>query len=260
MQQNRIYAIMLRHLVQLPQDVNQWASLLFWPCINIILFGLTGMWMRSTDSESALFALVAGVALWQFLVRVNFGVSLSFLQEVISQNVINLFSSPLTLAEWVCAIMLNGLILGTITYAFCISIVWALYGYNMLSLGLFIWYTTAQLFIAGSAIGFFGASLLMAWGTKVQALVFMVGITAAPLSGAFYPIDVLPQSVQYVAYALPLSHIFHGLFTYIQHHTWSIHNIIYATTLNILLITIALSCFTLTFYASKNRGFEHIDE
>jgi len=250
---------MLRHLVQLPQDVNQWTSIIFWPLLNITLFGMTGSWLHGS-SQAALFALVSGVSLWQLVIRTNFGISLGFLQEILSQNVTNLFSSPLTIAEWMCAMVFNGIILGSLTLAFCIAVVWLLFGFNMLALSPFIWYTSTQLFLAGTGVGFLGASLLMLWGTKVQTIIFMVGVAAAPLSGAFYPIPMLPHGLQYIAYALPFAHIFHGLYTYIQEGTWSIANIGYATMCNAALLGIAISCFIASFYASKNTGFKQTQE
>lgn len=256
---NRIRAIIMRHLVQLPQDVNQWTSILFWPLLNILLFGTTGSWLHETSSD-ALFALVSGVALWQLVVRTNFGVSLSLLQEILSHNVTNLFSSPLSIAEWVCAIIIYGALFGTITMLFCVGVVWYLFGFNMLRLGIYLLYTTLQLLIAGTSVGFIGASLLMLWGTRVQTLIFIVGVGTAPLSGAFYPIRMLPPQLQTVAYALPFAHIFSGLFTYIQDSMWSWNNVLYATATNVIIFTISIACFVTSFIISKDTGFKYTEE
>lgn len=256
---HRIRAIIMRHLVQLPQDVNQWASILFWPLLNILLFGTTGSWLHE-PSSNALFALVSGVALWQLVVRTNFGVSLSLLQEILSHNVTNLFSSPLSIAEWICAIIIYGAIFGTVTMLFCVGVVWYLFGFNMLNLGLYLIYTTIQLLIAGTGIGFLGASLLMLWGTRVQTLIFIVGVGTAPLSGAFYPIHMLPPTLQKIAYCLPFSHIFSGLFTYIQEDVWSWYNIAYATMTNATIFIISIICFVTSFMISKDTGFKYTEE
>jgi len=259
MKWHRIYAILLRHVIQLPQDVNQWTSIFFWPLINIMLFGTTGQWLHTTSSET-LFALVTGVALWQLAIRINFGISLGFLQEIFSRNVTNLFSSPLRIGEWVCAMLLHGLILGSLTASFCMWVVWMIFGINILSLGWYLVYTLFQIYIAGASLGFLGTSLLMLWGTKVQTIIFMIGVAAAPLSGAFYPIDMLPNALQYLAYALPFSHIFTGLFIYIQSGMWSHAHIMYATLLNSVFFTVAISCVIMSFYISKNTGFKETEE
>ncbi len=222
-------------------------------------FWKTGSWLHET-SHSALFSLICGVALWQLVVRTNFGISLSLLQEILSRNVTNLFSTPLQLAEWITAILLYSIAFGIVTLLFCTVVVWYIFGIHMLSLGVYLWYTTFQLLIAGSGIGFLGASLLMLWGTRVQTIIFMVGVGTAPFSGAFYPISMLPVSLQAIAYALPFAHIFGGLFTYIQHGMWNWSNIGYATLSNGVLFTIGIACFITSFILSKDTGFKYTEE
>jgi len=257
---HRINAITLRHLKQLPQDMNQWVSLMFWPFFNIILFGITGFWLKDGGNQYEFFALVAGVAFWQLVVRVNFGISIGFLQEIFSRNITNLFSSPLTPQEWMVAIALYSFCMGLFTMLFCVAIVWLLFGINILSLGLFAWYTFLQLFIAGTSFGFICTSLLMLWGTRAHMLIFVIGVAPAPISGAFYPVTTLPLTIQKIAYALPFAHIFYGLQTYIQSGVWSLPASLYTSALNLILLGIGYISFVKSFYISKRSGFQHTEE
>ncbi len=258
MKRNRIWAVVWRHLVQLPQDVNQWTSMLFWPILDIALFGFVGLWLHEGTAQAGFHALLAGVTLWQFLTRINFDISLSLLEEAWAHNTINLFASPLSIYEWLCGVIMKGIILGAVTFFANAAFVWLAYGYNVFSIGLFLGYTTLQLFLSGLMLGLFGAALLLRWGPRIQTFVFIIGFIASPIAGAFYPVYVLPDWLENIAYTTPLAHIFEGLYAYIQSGVWPVSQMIYATLLNGIYIAVALAAFLYAYTVAKDYGLERL--
>jgi len=248
----------LRHLKQLPQDFNQWTSIIFWPILDIALFGFVGVWFHQYARHEELAALIAGVTLWQVVARVNFDVSISLLEEAWSHNALNLFATPLSITEWLLGVVCKGLILGSVTLLVNIGFVWLTFGFNLLSIGVFFFYTIAQLIISGLGLGLIGAGLLFQWGPQIQTLIFIIGFIACPVSGAFYPVSILPTWLEQIAYALPFAYIFEGLFTYIQEGMWHTPHMLYATALNVLLIAIALMYFYYGYNVAKQHGIANL--
>lgn len=260
MKWNRIWAVTLRHLVQLPQDINQWTSMLFWPILDIMLFGFVGIWLHDNANQAEFHALLAGVTLWQFLTRINFDISLSLLEEAWAHNTVNLFASPMSIYEWLFGVIVKGIILGTVTFLANAAFVWLAYGYNLFSIGIFLGYTTLQLFLSGLFLGLLGAALLFRWGPRIQTFVFILGFITSPIGGAFYPVYVLPFWLQKIAYAMPIVYIFEGLYAFLQNNAWPLTHVIWGILLNILYIGAALALFTYSYRVSKQYGLERLTD
>ena len=58
------------------------------------------------------------------------------MEELLSRNVVNIFSTPLSLAEWIAAMMVLGLINIFFVIACCSLAIWLLYGINIFILGI----------------------------------------------------------------------------------------------------------------------------
>ena len=260
MKWHRIWAVVLRYLIKLPQDFNEWSSMFFWPVLDIALFGFVGVWLHGNASHTETATLLAGVTLWQLVVRANFDIALSLLEEVWTHNTVNLFATPLHIMEWASAVITRGFVLGIFTTGVNALFVWATYGYNLFAIGPFLLYTWTQLFISGVGLGLIGAALLLRWGPQVQTLIYMLGFIAAPISGAFYPVYVLPSWLQTVAYTLPLTYTFEGLYQYLEDGTWSSSAMLHTTILNGILITAALIIFHRCYNISKQYGLARLAE
>jgi len=226
MRWRRIWAIVVRHLVQLPHDFNQWTSITFWPMLDILLFGCVGVWFDHSAHPAECAALRAGVTLWQFITRINFDISLSLLEEAWVHNAVNVFATPLNISEWAIGVIMKGIILGLLTLWVNGTFVWLVFGYNMLYIGWYLLYTIVQLFLSGVARGLFGAALLLRWGPRIQTIMFMLGFIALPISGAFYPVAILPSWLQSIAYIFPFAYIFEGLYFFLYHSVWYISYIV----------------------------------
>ena len=200
MKWHRIWAMVVRHLRQLPSDFNKLSSIVYWPFLDIVIFGFVGSWVDSfTMLDTTKLILITNVVLWQIVVRADFGVSLNLLEEIWAHNISNLFSTPLTIWEWICATFIEGIIMLLGITAFCGIVVYLLYGYNIISLGFWLVPIIFLMFLSGLSIGFFTSSLLIYWGARIQTLAWMIGWIFAPVSGAYHPITVLPECLQTVA-------------------------------------------------------------
>lgn len=262
MKWHRIWAIVVRHLRQLPSDFNKLSSIVYWPFLDIVIFGFVGSWVDSfTMLDTTKLILITNVVLWQIVVRADFGVSLNLLEEIWAHNVSNLFSTPLTIWEWICATFIEGVIMLFGITAFCGAVVYALYGYNILSLGFWLVPIIFLMFLSGLTIGFFTSSLLIYWGVRIQTLAWMIGWIFAPVSGAYHPITVLPQFLQSVAHFLPLFYATQSIRVLFE---GSAENpsllLIKGYGLILIYLSISITLFVTMFKYSKQRGLHRLKD
>ena len=108
----RIGAMALRHLYLLRTSWPRLLELMYWPTVQMILWGLVSTFLLTNSSwvAPASGVLLAGVILWDVLFRGQLGLSLVFIEEMWSRNLGHLFSSPLRPWELIVALMMISLL------------------------------------------------------------------------------------------------------------------------------------------------------
>ena len=252
----RILAVMRRHILQMKKDLAKIFDMLYWPLVDIIVWGYTSMWLQKTGAPSfnVGLVLVSALSLWGVTWRSSLDISLSFIEEVWSRNIVNLFSSPLTIKEWITAVMILGFTRSLGVFLYTVFIVWLFYGWNVLSLGIVLIPFFILLMISGWAIGFFVAAFLVYSGRRFQSFIWSIGWLFSILGAVFYPVQVLPPWLQAISYALPISYVFESMRTYIQTGTIAYTYLGIAAVLNVVYISGALVFFKYMFNKSKQYG------
>src|SRR5581483_8640848 len=101
----RIWAIIQRHFIVISRSIDRMASVFYWPFINIILWGTTGVWLQQkVDAPHLAIILLTSLVLWQIVIRINAETARGVTEELLSHNIVNLFSTPLTFGEWLLGI------------------------------------------------------------------------------------------------------------------------------------------------------------
>jgi ABC-2 type transport system permease protein len=82
-----------------------------------------------------------------------------------------------------------------------------------------------------------------------------------PVSGVFYPIEVLPAWLQYVAAALPSSHVFEGMRAVLFEQRFRFDLFAYAALLNVAYLAAGIGVFLAFFRSARVHGqLLHIGE
>jgi ABC-2 type transport system permease protein len=256
----RIWTMVVRHLIQFPTDFNKLSSVFYWPLINIIVFGFTGSWLNSAASgaDENRFILLTGVVLWQVCTRSGYGVSINLLEEIWAQNLTNLFTTPLSIGEWILSTIVEGIIMLAAVITFCAGITFFFYGYNIFSMGLWFFPLVMLIFFSGLSIGFVASSLLIMWGTRIQTIAWIVSWLVAPISGAFYPIEVLPNWLQAVAKLYPLHYIFSCMRITLTSGSCPLHLFAKACAFTATYLVLTLLLFVTMFNKSKKYGLARV--
>jgi ABC-2 type transport system permease protein len=256
----RVWAIVLRHLLLTFRSLDRIFNVFYWPLLNIVLWGITSVWLQQQAKESHIIAMIlTGLILWQIVFRVNLETAKSLFEEIINQNLVNLFSTPLTLREWIAAIMILGIINMVLVMLCGIAAIWFLYGVNIFSLGWTLIPFMLLLLLSGWCIGFFICGLLIYWGMKAQDFIYTIGWLFAPFSAVYYPLAVLPGWVQSIARMLPMTYVFEGMRQVLKTGTISVSYLFLSFSLNILYLAGALYFFKHMFEKSKQKGLARLE-
>ena len=252
----RILAVMLRHLYVLRRSWPRLVDLAYWPTVQMILWGFVTVFFVQHSSwvANAAGVLISAVLLWDILFRANLGVSLSFLEEMWSRNLGQLFASPLKPAEMALATILISLVRTSIGVLPAVLLAWPLFDVWLFSLGPPLAAFFANLLIFGCAIGLFVSATILRLGLGAENLAWFAIFALAPLSGIYYPIDTLPPWLQPVAWALPSAHVFEGMRAVLFDDVFRVDLFLGAVGLNVLYLSGAVVFYLAMFHAARVRG------
>jgi ABC-2 type transporter. len=261
MKLHRINAVIKRHVLQMFKDVSRIFDMVYWPLVDIVLWGFTSLWMQNNTVASADrgFMLITGLVLWGVIWRSNIDVSLSFLEELQAKNLVNLFSSPLSLSEWITGMMLLGSLRSLYVFVYTTGIVWLLYGWNVYSIGLPLIAYFTLLLVSGWCIGFFIAGLLAYYGMRIQGFVWSVGWMFSIFGAIFYPLNVLPLWAQYICKALPIAHVLEAMRFQVQTNSVDTSSLAISLILNIFYLSLSLLFFYVMFNKSRVYGLARLE-
>lgn len=258
---HRIWAIVLRHLYNFRHSPDRFSDSFYWPVIDIALWGFTSNFIQKQGGgiPNLLLMLMSALVLWNVIWRGQYEITVNLLEEMWARNLVNLFSSPLKISEWIAAVMILGLMKLVMTELFAIFIVYILYAANVLSVGWYLLPFMASLLITGWAVGFFVAAFIIGFGTKIQTIAWTGAALLAPFSGVYYPTSILPQWAQKVAVILPSSYVFEGMREVLSKQTFPLDKLAKSFILNGFYVTFALFFFVFMFNRSKAKGLSRLE-
>lgn len=259
----RVYAMVLRHVYLMRKSWPRLLELAYWPSVQMILWGFIAKFL-ATQSEWVAQApglLIAAVLLWDVLFRSQLGVSLTFFEEMYSRNLGQLFVSPLRPYELVISKLVISLLRTLIGVGAAALLAIPLYHFSIFDLGFALIAFFASLMIMGWAIGLMVSALVLRYGLGAESLAWAAIFAAAPVSGVYYPIEVLPQWLQPIAWALPSSYVFEGMRAVMIDGVFRGDLLLRALGLNVLYIAAGAATFLAAFRAARMRGLLlHIGE
>jgi ABC-2 type transport system permease protein len=257
---SRIKGIFFRYFYVLLKGPQQLSDLFYWPLIDILLWGLTSIWIASTDDSSTLpLVLMTGLIFWQITWRGSVDVSVSLLQEFWHRNLINLFATPLKIVEWSLGVILLCLCKLCVTVSFGLLVVYLLYSLKIYMIGWVFLPFAAMLLVFGWTLGFIASSLIVRWGHQLESLAWLVGYLFAPFSAVFYPVSVLPPWAQMISWCLPTTYIFEGMRQILHHGTFPLYYFWMSFGLNVVYFSLALWLFSYFFKKSREKGLARLE-
>jgi ABC-2 type transport system permease protein len=259
MKLSRVFAITYRLLIQYHKDFNKLASAFFWPGFDMIVFGFMIAGIPSTIQDPELTkGLLINIALWPIVNRGSLTLSLSLFEELRSQNVASLFSTPLTIGEWILGSIIEGFISSLFVALMCGGIAKSIFNISILDAGFLLVLVGFFGFLTGVAISCITTAALFIWGSRVQTIIWMAGWAFALISGIFYPIETLPFALQKAAYMFPLHYLFSNIRSFISTGQWSIETLLIGISLSIIYSIVLGALLIAAYHYSKKQGLHRL--
>jgi ABC-2 type transport system permease protein len=258
---NRIKAIIARHLYNLRHNLDRLTDSFYWPAIDIVMWGLTSQYLQQADQpvNNLVLIILSGLIFWQVVWRSQYEISVNLLEELWSQNLVNLFATPLTVAEWIIGLFALGLINIVLSVSFAGVLAWLLYSINLLDFSWLLLVFFAGLLIMGWWTGLIVAGLIIVYGKNIQAFAWAGVFLLAPFSAIYFPLDSLPLWAQKIAQILPSSYIFEGMRYNIATGKIPWLNLGVSFSLNILYLAASCVFFQLCFRKSQQLGLSRLE-
>ena len=132
-----------------------------------------------------------------------------------------------------------------------------LYGFSVFDLGLPLIAFFANLMITGWALGLLVTALLLRVGLGAESVAWMAMFLIAPISAIYYPVSVLPEWLQPLAWSLPPAYVFEGMRAILFEGVFRVDLLIGAVLLNIAYFIVGGLAFTLSFRLARRQGLLH---
>jgi ABC-2 type transport system permease protein len=253
----RVLAIVERQAYLYKRTFHRWLDLFYWPLIDLFLFGFITLYIQRRGggiSHTASF-FVGAVILWDLLFRSQQAVSVGFLEDVWSRNVLNIWASPIRPSEYVTGTIVTGIIRIAFGSTFAVLVGWAAFHFNLLTVGFALVPLVIGLAAMGWSIGIVTMAVILRFGEGAETMAWALAFLFQPVSAVFYPVSVLPGPLRVIARGVPSSYAFDGLRQVLgAGHRFPVHQLAYTLVIDAAYLAAASALFSLLFRQVRARG------
>ncbi|MBI2039569.1 ABC transporter permease [Candidatus Microgenomates bacterium] len=251
---NRVFAIVIRHYFTAIHQLERFFDVLISPVLMIVLWGFLSSYIQGLNTPTLAAFLLGGIMLWVIFEKVSTDIGVNFMFDIWDRNLINVLSTPITFLEYISGLILVSLIKITITFLSMWIMAAIFYNFQITSLGLGLSLFALNLFIFATSFGIFNISLVLRYGHSIGPLTWIMPFLLQPFAAVFYPINILPEVFQKIAYFIPISHVFEGMRQIIKGGQFDIQSFWLAFILNIFYFTASVLFFAFILKSILNSG------
>lgn len=252
----RVRALIRRHAYLLLKSWPRLVSMAYYPTVTMVLWAFLTLYLAPSNRflTDAPGFFIGAVLLWDVLFRGQLGVSLTFIEEMYSRNLGNLFVSPLRLYELILGQLAMSMMRTLIGVGGACLFAWLLFSYSILSMGLPLIAFFSCLLVFGWAVGLAVSAMILRYGLGAEELAWAAIFLIAPVSGVYYPIAVLPPVLQAVSYAMPPAHVFEGMRAVLLQGTFQQELLRNALLLDAVYLALGIALFAAAVHSACRRG------
>ncbi|MGD0565519.1 MAG: ABC transporter permease [Roseiarcus sp.] len=258
----RVGAMVVRYLYLLRSSWPRLAELVYWPAVQMMTWGFLQTYIRAQAGASGMSGpmavaggtLIGSLLLWDTMFRSQLGFSMSFLEEMWSRNIANLFMSPLRPLEFVVALMTMSLVRLAIGLVPVTLLALWFFGFNLWGLGFVLVAFFVNLVLTSWAIGLAIAGLVLRNGMGAEGLAWSILFFVMPFACVYYPVSTLPPWLQILAWCLPPTYVFEGLRAAIVGHVFRVDLMIEAFAINVGLMAAGGASFLALLDGARKAG------
>ena len=253
---NKVYALGLRHMYLISNSLPRIIDLIYWPTVQIFLWGFISKFftLNSEYYSNTVGIILTAAILYDFLFRVSISFNMMFLEEIWSRNFTNLFIAPITISEMITSLTLTAILRAMIGMVPAAILAIPFFGVSVFNLGIPLLFLLLSLYLFGITLGLLVTSGLLRFGPSFENIAWASLFFLAPLGCIYYPIEILPNSLQIIAKALPLVHIFEEMRSILLNGNVNYFDIIKSISISILYFILGVIIFYASYFGAKVRG------
>jgi ABC-2 type transport system permease protein len=254
----RVWAVYKRHAYSLKHSVPGFVDMLFWPAMDLMLWGLLTLFIQRQQIHLpvAIYSLIGGVLLWDIVFRSNLGIGVTFLDDTSwTHNVLNLLVSPLRPSEYVAGAVAWSISKVLAGWVVMLALAWTLFHFAAIQMGPVLAVFVLALMLFGTAIGMIVLGIILRFGPGADILAWGLAVIMMPLSAVFYPVSVLPRWAQMIAHGLPTSYVFEGMRAVLAGHPTPWGNLGLALALDGVYLFAGMAFARAMFGVLRRRGY-----
>ena len=253
---NKVYGLSLRHFYLIKSSFPRILDLIYWPSIQIFLWGFISKFFTLSSSyyNNTVGVILSAAILYDFLFRSSISYNMMFLEEIWSRNFTNLFIAPIKLSEIITALTLTAIFRTLIGLVPAALIAIPLFGVSIFLIGIPLIFLLLTLYIFGVTLGLLVTSGLIRFGPSFENIAWSSLFLLAPLGCIYYPIEILPNFFQIIAKGLPLVYIFDETRNILLNGFVNYENLKQAYFLNLVYLLLGIALFYLSFLKARIKG------
>jgi len=128
------------------------------------------------------------------------------------------------------------------------------FDFNVYSIGFPLVAFFCNLIFTSWSVGIFVSGLVMRLGLGAESIVWTLMFGLMPLTCVYYPVTVLPQWLQHVAWTLPPTYVFEGMRALLMQHEFRTDLMLDALAINTALIIASFATFLLFLRSARRHG------
>jgi ABC-2 type transport system permease protein len=250
----RVRAMVRRHAYLYLKSWPRIVSTMYYPTVTMVLWAFITIYLRPTANflQDAPGFFIGAVLLWDVLYRGQLGVSITFIEEMYSRNLGNLFVSPLRLGEFITGQLTLSVVRALIGVGGASVFAYLLFRYSIFSFGFALIAFFVLLIAFSWAIGLAVSAIILRAGLGAEEIAWAAIFLVAPVSGVYYP--VLPEWLQWIAAALPTAHVFEGMRALLLQHEFRWDHFWWGAGLDVVYYAIGVLMFRGAVAKARERG------
>ena len=253
---NKIYGLSLRHFYLIKSSFPRILDLIYWPSIQILLWGFISKFFTLSSSyyNNTVGVILSAAILYDFLFRSSISYNMMFLEEIWSRNFTNLFIAPIKIKEIIAALTLTAIFRTLIGLIPASLLAIPLFGVSVFKIGPPLIFLLTALYIFGVTIGLLVTSGLVRFGPSFENIAWASLFFLAPLGCIYYPIEILPEWLQTIARLLPLVHLFEEMRSILIEDIVNYYAVLKACLISFVYFVFGIIIFYYSYNGAKSRG------
>ncbi len=180
-------------------------EVIFWPFIGLMSIGLMGAFF-SLNQNTVSFILIGAIA-FSIVQVCQIDIAYVMLFDMWSKSIKHTFIAPVKGYHLIIGSLLFGILRSSVVFVVLMVVSFYAFGFDFMVAGVQpVLIFLAGLFLTSASVGILVCISILKFGQRAEVAAWTITGIMMFVCGIYYPVSVLPQSIQILARAIPLTY------------------------------------------------------